>query len=88
VYILANSIERAGTVDPDAVVSAIEKTDISGVNGRIKFGKDHQAIFGLDPKETSTIVVYQWKQPGKRVPVFPESVAEGKIDIPPYMKLK
>lgn len=88
VYILADSIERAGTVDPDAVVSAIEKTDISGVNGRIKFGKDHQAIFGLEPKEASTIVIYQWKQPGKRVPVFPESVAEGKIDIPPYMKLK
>jgi branched-chain amino acid transport system substrate-binding protein len=88
VYILANAIERAGTVDPDAMVSAIEKTDMLGVNGRIRFGKDHQVIYGLDPKEMATVCIYQWKKPGKRVPVFPESIAEGKIELPRNMKLK
>jgi branched-chain amino acid transport system substrate-binding protein len=86
VYIMANAIERAKTVEPDAVVKAIEQTDMQGVVGRIKFGKDHQVIYGFDPKETALGVGFQWVKPGKRVAVFPEVVAEGKIQLPPYMK--
>jgi len=86
IYILANAFERAKTVEPEAVIKAIEQTDMSGVIGRIKFGKDHQVIYGFDPKETALGVGFQWVKPGKRVVVFPESVAEGKIQLPPYMK--
>ena len=31
-------------------------------------------------------VAIQYRKPGIRVPVFPEAVAEGKIELPPYMK--
>jgi branched-chain amino acid transport system substrate-binding protein len=86
VYIMASAIERAKSVDPDAVVSALEKTDLSGVVGRIRFGKDHQVIYGYDPKETALGCGFQWEKPGKRVVIFPEVVAEGKIELPPYMK--
>jgi branched-chain amino acid transport system substrate-binding protein len=86
VYIFANAIERAKTVEPDAVVSALEKTDMTGAIGRIKFSKDHQVVYGVDPKETALGCGFQWKKPGTRVVVFPEIVAEGKIELPPYMK--
>jgi branched-chain amino acid transport system substrate-binding protein len=86
VYIFANAIERAKTVEPDALVSALEKTDMSGVIGRIKFGKDHQVIYGFDPKETALGCAFQWRKPGTRAVVFPEVVAETKIELPPYMK--
>jgi len=86
IYILVNAIERAKTVEPEAVVSALEKTDMSGVVGRIRFSKDHQVIYGSDPKETALGCVIQWKKPGVRVVVFPELIAEGKIELPPYMK--
>ena len=86
VYIFANAIERAKTVEPDALVSALEKTDLSGVIGRIKFGKDHQVIYGFDPKETALGCAFQWRKPGTRAVVFPEVVAESKIELPPYMK--
>jgi len=86
VYILADAIERAGTLEPDALVSALEKTDLTGVVGRIKFAKDHQVVYGVDPKETAIGCAFQWRKPGARVPVFPEVVAEGKIELPPYMK--
>ena len=86
VYIMADAIERAKTVEPDAVVKALEQTDMQGVVGRIKFGKDHQVVYGFDPKETALGCGFQWVKPGKRVVVFPEVVAEGKIQLPPYMK--
>jgi len=86
VYIFANAVERAKTVEPDAVVSALEKTDMTGAVGRIKFSKDHQVVYGVDPKETALGCGFQWKKPGTRVVVFPEAVAEGKIELPSYMK--
>jgi len=86
VYIMANAFERAKTVEPDAVVKAIEQTDMQGAIGRIRFGKDHQVVYGFDPKETALGCGFQWAKPGKRVVVFPEVVAEAKIQLPPYMK--
>jgi len=86
IYILASAFERAKTIEPDAVVKALEQTDISGAIGRIRFGKDHQAVFGFDPKETAVGCGFQWTKPGKRVIVFPDGFAEGKIQLPPYMK--
>jgi branched-chain amino acid transport system substrate-binding protein len=86
VYVLADAIERAGTLAPNALISALEKTDLTGAVGRIKFAKDHQVVYGVDPKETAIGCAFQWRKPGVRVPVFPEVVAEGKIELPPYMK--
>ena len=59
---------------------------MQGVVGRIRFSKDHQVVYGFDPKETALGVGFQWKKPGVRVPIFPEVVAEAKIELPPYMK--
>ncbi len=86
VYVLADAIERAGTLEPNALISALEKTDLTGVVGRIKFAKDHQVVYGVNPKETAIGCAFQWRKPGVRVPVYPEVVAEGKIELPPYMK--
>jgi len=86
VYIMADAFERAKTIEPDAVVKALEQTDMQGAVGRIRFGKDHQIVLGFDPKETALGCGFQWVKPGKRLVVFPEVVAEGKIQLPPYMK--
>ncbi len=86
VYILAEAIERAGTVDPEALAAAIEKTDRLGAIGRIKFGKNHQVIFGNDPRETAMGCVLQWSKTGTREIVYPESLAEAKIHLPEGLK--
>ena len=86
VYTLKDAIERAGTLDSDKVVAALEKTDIMGVYGRIRFNpKDHQVIPATDPKEGAVGTIFQW-QKGKRVVVFPNRIATGKILLPPWMK--
>jgi branched-chain amino acid transport system substrate-binding protein len=86
VYVLKDAIERANSLDSDKVVSALEKTDIMGVYGRLRFNpKSHQVIPALDPKEGAVGSILQW-QAGKRVVVFPKSIATGQIELPPWMK--
>ena len=91
VYILAAAIEKAGSLDPDKLVAALEQTDYMGVSGRIRFNSNHVAIFGeKDANETGAAVVFQWQKnkAGKlqRIPVYPDFLAEGKILFPPWMK--
>jgi len=86
VYVLKEAIERAGSLDSDQVVTALEKTDIMGVYGRLRFNpKSHQVIPSTDPKEGAVGSILQW-QAGKRVVVYPKSIATGSIQLPPWMK--
>jgi len=86
VYMLKEAVERAGSVDGDKVVAELEKTDRKGAMGRIKFGKDHQVIYGSNPEEEALGCMIQWREPGKRVIVYPPSVAEDKIELPEGLK--
>ena len=73
-------------MDPDVIVAELEKTDRTGVMGRVKYDEGHQAIFGSDPQETAVGAVFQWTEDGKRKIVFPESIAEARIQLPPGLK--
>ncbi|PKN30000.1 MAG: amino acid ABC transporter substrate-binding protein [Deltaproteobacteria bacterium HGW-Deltaproteobacteria-21] len=86
VKILAEAIERAGTVNADDVVAQLEKTDRMGIFGRIRFDSVHQVPYGLDYRETATGGVIQWTDAGKRVIVYPPALAEAKIELPKGMK--
>ena len=86
VYVLRDAIERAGSLDSDKVVAELEKTDIMGVYGRLRFDpKSHQVIPAKDPKEGAVGSILQW-QDGKRIVVYPKSIATGSIQLPPWMK--
>ena len=86
VYILAHAFEQAGSLDPDQVTAALEATDRRGVMGRLVFHRGHQAIFGENPEEDVLSCVVQWKAPGKRVIVYPRTIAEGQITLPPFIR--
>ena len=85
-YILKDAIERAKSVEPDLIIPALEKTDLMGTYGRIKFDpKNHQIIENGDPKETAVDMWAQWMD-GKRVIVFPDKIAAKGLELPPWMK--
>jgi len=86
VYILKDAIERAGSIEGDKVVAELEKTDRMGAMGRIRFNDGHQVVYGEDPNETALACMVQWRAPGNRVIVYPESVAEGTIQLPEGLK--
>lgn len=82
VYILAQAIESAGTLEPDAIVTALEKTDRTGVMGRIRFHRGHQAFFGEKPEAEALATIFQWQKDGTRKIVYPLSIADGEIEHP------
>jgi branched-chain amino acid transport system substrate-binding protein len=84
-YVLKDAIERAGTLDKDALVTALEKTNLPAVRGTIRFDENHQIIYGYDPKTSVLGCWAQW-QDGKRVCIFPDVAATGKIKMPPWLK--
>lgn len=85
-YILKDAIERAKSLEPDLIIPALEKTDMMGTYGRIKFDpKNHQIIENGDPKETAVDMWAQWLD-GKRVIVFPDKIATKSLELPPWMK--
>lgn len=86
VYLLKAAIEKAGSLDPDAIVDALRATDMQGVMGHIKFTKGNQVIYGKDPGKEALGCFFQWTDDGKRLIVFPPAIAEGKIKLPTGMK--
>jgi len=86
VYILKDAIERAGSLNADAMIAALEKTDMMGVYGRIRFDpKNHQIIYSMDPAEGAVTTWVQWLD-GKRIAVYPTVVATDTVKLPPWMK--
>jgi branched-chain amino acid transport system substrate-binding protein len=81
VHVLAAAITRAKSTDADAIVVELEKTDMDGAIGRVAFNKNHQVLYGEDPKTAATSMAFQWHG-GKRTVVYPAGVAEGKIELP------
>ncbi|MBN1104537.1 MAG: ABC transporter substrate-binding protein [Deltaproteobacteria bacterium] len=84
-FVLKDAIERAGTLDKEALITAIEKTNLPAVRGTIRFDKNHQIVYGYDPSNSVLGCWVQW-QDGERVQVFPEVAATGKIKMPPWLK--
>jgi branched-chain amino acid transport system substrate-binding protein len=88
VYYLADAIKRAGSTDPDKMVTALEATDWEGTIGRIQFyGKDEPFTHGLKyGKGLITGLMLQW-QDGAQISVWPPEVAKSTIKFPAFVKV-
>ena len=87
VYMITDAIKRAGSTDPDKMVTELEKTDYVGTIGRVQFyGRDSQFTHGLKygPDNVSGMI-FQW-QDGKQVTVWPAKVADGKMKYPSFAR--
>ena len=86
VYILTEAIERAGSLDPDAIVRELKKTDRDGILGRARYSESNQVVYGVNPQEEAVGAVIQWTEGGNRKIVFPPTLATGKIHLPKGLK--
>lgn len=82
VFILVDAIRRAGSLDSDALVKALEATDHVGVSGRIKFSKRHDPEAG---PEFLPFTYIQWNK-GEMVTVWPPKMKTGEMQMPAWIK--
>ncbi|HYW77501.1 MAG TPA: ABC transporter substrate-binding protein [Gammaproteobacteria bacterium] len=86
-FVIKNAIGRAKSTRPNALVSAIEKTDMTGTIGHIQFyGKNSPYTHGLKYGSGHVqLVAIQW-QHGKQVAIWPQRVATGSLEVPAFVK--
>ncbi len=87
VYYIADAIKRAGSTDPDKMVTALEATSWEGTVGRTEFyGRDAQFPHAMKygPGLVPGIVV-EW-QGGQQVAIWPATAATGKLTFPSFIK--
>ena len=86
-YAVKQAIERAHSTRPDALVAALEKTDLVGSMGRMEF-YGRKARFTHDVKYGEHLVSgvgIQW-QNGKQVAIWPPQAANGTPMLPSFVK--
>ena len=89
VNVVAEAIKRAGSTDPEKLVTALEATDYTGVIGKVQFyGKDspytHAMKYGPG---YVTGVTLQW-QGGKQVTLWPNAATGAAVEFPAFVKTK
>src|SRR5271154_1889551 len=88
VYIIADAIKRAGSLDSDKLVDAMEKTDYVGTVRRIEvLPKRATQVHGLKTGAGFiTGLMLQW-QNGAQVNMWPGVLANGKLEFPSFVKI-
>lgn len=81
-HILAEGIKRAGTLDVEKVVKALEKTDHVGAAGRYVFDEKHQAKWG--PGFLEGVIIQRIKD--KDSILYPQNAATGKFTPAPWYR--
>lgn len=87
IYALKQAIERAHSTEPDALVAALEKTDLVGASGRVRF-YGPEAKFTHDVQYGENLVRgvgIQW-QNGKQVAIWPPDAANGTPLLPSFVR--
>ncbi len=79
-FILPDAIERAGTIETEAVIKALEETRVETSNARdFVFTESHGLMMGKDANDPdadySIVMGFQW-QDGVQVPMDPRKIME------------
>ncbi|HMN21337.1 MAG TPA: ABC transporter substrate-binding protein [Ottowia sp.] len=83
VHAYADAVTRAGSLDTDAVIKALEKIDMPATTGRIQLDDNHDLKGG---EGLVNLLFVQWQEGGKRVIVWPKSARTGTYINPPWMQ--
>jgi branched-chain amino acid transport system substrate-binding protein len=82
VHVYAEAVRRANSLDTDAVIKALEKTDMVGIAGKIQFDEVHDVKTGPG---LQNLIFVQWQGNADRVVVWPKDSQTGKMISPPWL---
>ncbi len=82
VHVYADAVKRANSVEPNAVIKELEKTDHVGIAGKMQFDEVHDVKTGPG---LQNLLFAQWQKDGARIVVWPKASETGKMIPPPWM---
>lgn len=75
-FILYDALERAHTTETEAVIKALEESDVeTSLEESSKFISSHDHYFG-SASETAISIMLQWKADGEKAIVYPKKIME------------
>ena len=79
-FVLPDAIKRAGSIDTEAVIEALEETSIETSLARnFVFTESHDVMMGENPNDPNAeymmVMLVQW-QNGQQVPLYPKKIME------------
>jgi hypothetical protein len=80
-FILPDAVKRAGTTETEAVIKALEKTDVeTSMARRFVFTSSHDVMIGaagpnIPSEDYMLVCLFQW-QNGTQAPVYPKQVMQ------------
>jgi branched-chain amino acid transport system substrate-binding protein len=84
IWVLADAIQRAGSIETNALITALEQTDYIGTAGRVVFEKNsHDAKYS---PEYIPFLVTQWQKGGQWKVLSPEKFSTSTFANPPWLK--
>ena len=81
--IYASAVARAKSVDANAVIKELEKTDQPGTPGRLQFDESHDIKAGPG---LVNLLYLQWQENGTRAIIWPKELRSGKYITAPWIK--
>jgi branched-chain amino acid transport system substrate-binding protein len=82
VYAYAQAVERAKSLDTNAVIKELEKTSMPGIAGLLEYDEMHDVKTG---GKHNNLLFAQWQDKGNRVVVWPKELRNGQVINPPWL---
>lgn len=82
IHAYAQAVERAKSLDTNAIIKELEKTSLVGVAGQIEYDEAHDVKAG---GKYLNLLFVQWQPKGERVVLWPKELRSGKMISPPWL---
>ncbi len=86
VYIYAEAVTRAKSIDASAVVKELEKTSYTGIPGIIEFDDTHDVKPGTATFKGPAYILAQWRDKCTREVIYPKSMRTANFVYPSWIK--
>lgn len=86
VYIYAEAVTRAKSIDASAVVKELEKTSYTGIPGIIEFDDTHDVKPGTATFKGPAYILAQWRDKCTREVIYPKSMRTAEFVYPAWIK--
>ena len=87
-FVIPDAIERAGTIETEVVIGALEETNIeTSLEENLKFTSSHDHYFS-SASTTAITMMFQWQENGTKAIVFPKEIMEetgATYTYPPWL---